>query len=431
MINSKSDQEEGGFVKADLLYGEKTVNLELPDRVALLEMMPAEALSDQTSAIQEALVNPIESPPLEELARGRKNACIVISDITRPVPNKIILPPLLKTLKENGIGRENITILVATGMHRPNLGDELESMVGREIMDHYTIVNHYCRKPELYRKIDEIDGAPIELNIHYLDADLKILTGLIEPHFYAGYSGGRKSLLPGISSFETMKFMHSYKMIDHPNVTNCLTKGNPFHEYGVRVTESAGVDFILNVVINKQRQITGVFAGHYNHAHLAGCEMIYSHSVVRLDQRVDMVITSGGGYPLDATFYQISKALICAKDILKKGGTIVITCECREGIGNPEFCGIMRSIYGYKEFFKKYHDPKDFIIDQWCAQNIFQALDHAGQVYIYSSGLSQEDLDKMGAAKIKNVQETVDNLLAEHEKVVTVPDGPYVVGMVE
>jgi len=431
MINSKSDQEEGGFVKASLLYGEKTVNLELPDRVALLEMKPAEALSDQTSAIQEALVNPIESPPLKELARGRKNACIVISDITRPVPNKIILPTLLKTLKENGIGRENITILVATGMHRPNLGDELESMVGREIMDHYTIVNHYCRKPEVYRKIDEIDGAPIELNIHYLDADLKILTGLIEPHFYAGYSGGRKSLLPGISSFETMKFMHSYKMIDHPNVTNCLTRGNPFHEYGVRVTESAGVDFILNVVINKQRQITGVFAGHYNHAHLEGCEMVYSHSVVRLDQRVDMVITSGGGYPLDATFYQISKALICAKDILKKGGTIVVTCECREGLGNPEFCGIMRSIYGYKEFFKKYHDPKDFIIDQWCAQNIFQALDHAGQVYVYSSGLSQEDLDKMGAAKIKNVQETVDNLLAEHEKVVTVPDGPYVVGMVE
>ena len=431
MINSKSDQKEGGFMKAGLLYGEKTVNLELPDRVALLEMKPAEALSDQTSAIQEALVNPIESPPLKELARGRKNACIVISDITRPVPNKIILPPLLKTLKENGIGRENITILVATGMHRPNLGDELESMVGREIMDHYTIVNHYCRKPEVYRKIDEIDGAPIELNIHYLDADLKILTGLIEPHFYAGYSGGRKSLLPGISSFETMKFMHSYKMIDHPNVTNCLTRGNPFHEYGVRVTESAGVDFILNVVINKQRQITGVFAGHYNHAHLAGCEMVYSHSVVRLDQRVDMVITSGGGYPLDATFYQISKALICAKDILKKGGTIVVTCECREGLGNPEFCGIMRSIYGYKEFYEKYHDPKDFIIDQWCAQNIFQALDHAGQVYVYSSGLSQEDLDKMGAAKIKNVQETVDNLLAEHEKVVTVPDGPYVVGMVE
>ena len=417
-------------MRAGLLYGKKLVNLELPDRVALLEMKPAESLLDQASAVQEALANPIESPPLQEIARGRKSACIVISDITRPVPNKIILPPLLKTLKESGIGRKNITILIATGMHRPNQGDELESMIGREIMDHFTIVNHFCRKPEGYRKIDEIDGAPIELNIHYLDADLKILTGLIEPHFYAGYSGGRKSLLPGISSFETTKFMHSYKMIDHPKVTNCLTKGNPFHEYGVRVAESAGVDFILNVVINKQRQITGVFAGHYNRAHLAGCAMVYKHSVVPLDQRVHMVITSGGGYPLDATFYQISKALICARDILKKGGIIIIICECREGLGNEEFRNIMRSVCSPQEFFKRYCDPKDFVIDQWCAQNIYQAMDHAGRVYIYSPGLSNNDVQKMGAIKIKDIQETVDELLPGKENVVVIPDGPYVVGMV-
>ena len=171
-------------MQAGLLYGEQIVSLELPDRVTLLGMKLAEPLPDQTSAVQEALANPIESPPLTKLARGRKSACIVISDITRPVPNKIILPPLLKTLEESGIGRKDITILIATGMHRPNQGDELESMIGREIMDHFTIVNHYCQKPEGYRKIDEIDGAPIELNIHYLDADLKILTGLIEPHFY-------------------------------------------------------------------------------------------------------------------------------------------------------------------------------------------------------------------------------------------------------
>ena len=418
-------------MRIGLSCGERNVDLELPDAVTVLEMKNAQALPDPSGAVAEALLNPIESPPLKEIAQGRENACIVISDITRPVPNKIILPPLLKTLEESGISREKITILVATGMHRPNLGDELEYIVGRKIMDHYNIVNHYCRKPEVYRKIDEIDGAPIELNIHYLDADLKILTGLIEPHFYAGYSGGRKSLLPGISSFETMKFMHSYKMIDHSNVTNCLTKGNPFHEYGVRVTESAGVNFILNVVINKQRQITGVFAGHYNRAHLAGCEMVYKHSVVPLDQKVHMVITSGGGYPLDATFYQISKALICARDILIKGGTIVVVCECREGIGNPEFCDIMCSISGYREFSERYHDPKDFIIDQWCAQNIFQALDHAGQVYVYSPGLSHEDLEKMGIVKVEDLQETIDKLIPEHEKVIAVPDGAYVVGMVE
>ncbi|MBW1798288.1 MAG: nickel-dependent lactate racemase, partial [Deltaproteobacteria bacterium] len=346
-------------------------------------------------------------------------------------PNKIILPPLLKEIEQSGINREDITILIATGMHRPNLGKELEYLVGREIVDNYTIVNHYCRKSEEYRKVDEIDGASIEVNKYYLDADLKILTGLIEPHFYAAYSGGGKAILPGISSFDTMKFMHSYKMIDHPNVTNCLLEGNPFHEYVVRVTELVGADFILNVVINKERQIAGVFAGHYNHAHLAGCNMVYGHSVVPVDQLFDLVITSGGGYPLDATFYQISKALICAKDILKKGGAIVVSCECREGIGGPEFCEILGSVSSPREFFTGYCDPKDFVIDQWCAQNIYQALDHAGQVYVYSPGVSNEDLEKMGIAKIENLEKTVSQLLEDHENVAVIPYGPYVVGMLE
>jgi nickel-dependent lactate racemase len=314
-------------------------------------------------------------------------------------------------------------------MHRPNQGEELESMVGREIMDNYKILNHYCRKDEDYRKIDEIDGTSIELNKHYLDADLKILTGLIEPHFYAGYSGGRKALLPGISSYETMKFMHSFKIIDHPKVRNCLLEGNPFHEYGIRVAKLADVDFILNVVINKQRTITGVFAGHYNYAHLAGCEMVCHHCTARVDEQVDMVITSGGGYPLDSTFYQISKAMIAARDILKKGGTIVVACECREGLGSPEFCGIMTSVCSPQDFFDGYCDPKDFVIDQWCAQSIYQAIEHAGQVYVYSPGLSQADLEKTGAIKIENIQETVDRLWENHPGVVAIPDGPYVVGI--
>jgi nickel-dependent lactate racemase len=416
---------------AKLLCGEGTVDLGVPETVTVLDMKTVEPLPDPEGAVYKALADPIESPPLKEVARGRKNACVVISDITRPVPNQTILPLLLKILEESGIGREEITILIATGMHRPNLGEELESMVGRQVMSNFKIVNHYCRKSKEYRKIDEIEGAPIEVNKHYLDADLKILTGLIEPHFYAGYSGGRKAILPGISSFETMKFMHSYKMIDHPKVTNCLLEGNPFHEYGIRVTELAGVDFILNVVINKERKIAGVFAGHYNQAHLAGCDMVYENSTVTLDNRVDLVITSGGGYPLDATFYQISKAMICARDILKKGGTIVVACECREGLGGPEFCGILRSVCGPQEFFEGYCDPKNFVIDQWCAQNIYQVLDHAGKVYVYSPGLSQEDLEKMGAIKINNVQGTVNELIRGHENVVLVPDGPYVVGIIK
>jgi nickel-dependent lactate racemase len=219
-------------------------------------------------------------------------------------------------------------------------------------------------------------------------------------------------------------------MIDHPLVTNCVLHGNPFHEYGLRVTELAGADFIVNAVINRDRKLSGVFAGHYNHAHLAGCDMVYRHSVAQVAEPVDLVITSGGGYPLDATFYQISKALICAKNILKRGGTIVVACECRDGLGSLEFCGIMRSVCSPQEFFEEYSNPENFVIDQWCAQNVYRVLDYAGKVYIYSPGLSYEEVMKMGAIKIEDVRSTVTRLLENHEKVVAVPDGPYVVGMV-
>ena len=414
-----------------LLCGEGTIDLSLPERVRVLEMKSLAPVQDPVRAVYEGISQPIESPPLSELARGKRSACVVISDITRPVPNKIILPPLLEGLEKSGIKKRDTTILIATGMHRPNQGEELESMVGRPIMEQYCIVNHYCRRSEEYRRIDQIDGAPIEINTRYLDADLKILTGLIEPHFYAGYSGGRKAILPGISSFETMKFMHSYKMIDHPMVTNCVLEGNPFHEYGIRVTELAGADFILNVVINKERKVSGVYAGHYNHAHLAGCDLVYRHSAVPVDGLMDLVITSGGGYPLDATFYQISKALICARNILKRGGTIVVACECREGLGSLEFCGIMRSVCSPAEFFEGYCKPENFVIDQWCAQNVYQVLDYAGKVYIYSPGLSYEDVMKTGAIKIEDLQSTVTRLLDTHGRAVVVPDGPYVIGMVK
>lgn len=416
-------------MRLSLLYGQQTVGLEVPDRVRVLDMEPLPGLREPEAEVARSLENPVRSRPLAEVAAGRQSACVVISDITRPVPNPTLLAPILRTLEQSGINRERITILVATGMHRPNLGDELASMVGSDIAGRYRIENHYCRRQEDLLQVTEIDGAPIEVNKHYLDADLKILTGLIEPHFYAGYSGGRKAILPGIASFETMKFMHSYRMIDHPRVTNCLLDDNPFHEYGLRVCEEVGVDFIVNVVINRDREIAGVFSGHYDAAHRQGCDLVAEHCVREVERKQDMVITSGGGYPLDATLYQISKGLTCAKDILRPGGTIVVACECREGLGSREFCEIMQSC-APEDFFSRYCDPQNFAIDQWCAQNIYQAIDHAGAVYIYSSGLSQADLQRTGAIKAQDLQSTLDGLWAEHETIAAVPAGPYVVGRV-
>lgn len=418
-------------MKTDILCGKDRIEVELPDSTTVLDPKPAEAVEDPETLVRKVLEHPIGTPPLAEVAKGKRDACIVISDITRPVPNALILPPMLKTLEEAGVPRDKITILIATGMHRPNLDDELESMVGPEIMKHYNIVNHYCRDDKDNVRVDEIDGAPIEINRRYLDADLKILTGLIEPHMYAGYSGGRKSILPGISSYETMKYMHSFKMIDHPKVANCVLDGNPFHEAGEKVCELVGVDFILNVVINKQRELVGVFAGHYKEAHAAGCEQVSHHAVHELDKPVDLVVTSAGGYPLDATFYQVSKGLIMARGLVKDSGAIVIACECREGLGSHEYCSLIREGRSASEFFEHQSDPAKFVIDQWCLQTTYQALDHAAKIYVYCPNISKEELEPMGFIKIDDVQATVDELLKQSETVAVAPEGPYVVGLVQ
>lgn len=415
----------------DVLCGENHIGLDIPDDSVILNPSTALAQANPQVAIKEAIANPIGCAPLAEIAVGKKDACIVISDVTRPVPNATLLPPILRTLEESGIPRDEIKILIATGMHRPNLGEELEGMVGKEIMDNYNIINHYCRKEEDLRLIDTIDGAPIEINTHYLDADLKILTGLIEPHMYAGYSGGRKSILPGISSFTTMTHMHSFKMIDQQGVTNCKLEGNPFHEAGKKVAELAGVDFIANVVINKEREMVGIFAGHYDKAHLAGCKMVKELASRQVNEEVDLVVTSAGGYPLDATFYQVSKGLIAARNIVKKGGAIIVACECREGLGSEEYTEMIMEGNSPEQFFDKYSDPDKFEIDQWCLQTTYQALDHAGKIYVYSPYLSESELGAMGMIKIDDIQTAIDMLQPDHKKVAVAPEGPYVVGLLD
>ncbi len=414
----------------NIQYGETQIDLSLPDEVVILESSAVAPLPDPEGELRRALAEPIASPPLAEIARGRSNACIVISDITRPVPNQVLLPPLLQMLEEAGIPRDRIHILIATGMHRPNEGQELESMVGSWVMANYQITNHKCRDREHLRQVGTMDGGPIELNTTYLDADLKILTGLIEPHMYAGYSGGRKSLLPGIASLETLRYMHSFAMIAHPGVTNCKLEGNPFHEAGEKVMAMAGADFLVNVVINKQRQITGIFAGHPSQAHQSGCRLVREHTVSQLREPADLVITSAGGYPLDATFYQVSKGLIMARNMLRPGGSIIVACECREGLGSPEYCQMVAQGFTPHQFNTHHGQPDNFVIDQWCLQTTYQAIETAGKVYCYSDHLDRQALAGIGVEKIVDIQAKVDELLPSHDTIVAVPQGPYVVGLI-
>lgn len=415
---------------AGLLCGKERLPLDPPPGAVILEMKDLEPLADPASAVREALEAPIASPPLEEIARGKKSACVVVSDITRPVPNPVILPPLLEALERAGIPRAGITILVATGNHRPNEGEELEGLLGKETARSYRVLNNKSRQAADFREVDRIDGCPVEIHQAYLEAELKILTGLVEPHFYAGYSGGAKAIVPGISSFGTMRFMHSFKMIEHPSVTSCRLEGNPFHQACLQVAEKVGVDFLLNVVIDRERRTAGVFAGHYDRAHLAACTLVERHSVVEVEKPVDLVVTSGGGFPLDATFYQVSKGLTCGSYILEEGGEIFVAAECREGLGSPEFTEILRTYKDREAFNAYFSDPSHFIVDQWCAQNIYQVLDKAGKVHVYSPFLNREDLEFLGIKKVDDPARALADLFARHERVAVIPDGPYVIGRV-
>ncbi len=410
--------------------GQQRLTLALPDHARLLASRPAPVLADSAGAVAEALAAPLGTPPLAELARGRRSACVVISDITRPVPYRLLLPPLLRTLEAAGIPREGIVVLVATGMHRPNLGEELRGIVGDEVYGRYRIENHHCRREGDARRVAEIDGAPIEINRHYLDAELKVLTGLVEPHMYAGYSGGRKSLLPGIASFRTMQFMHSFAMIAHPRVTNCVLEGNPFHEAGEGVAALWGWT-------HRQR-------GHQPGAGAGGGLRRPPHPGPPGRLRA-------GGTPLGPPARgagrpgrDLGRRPSPGRDLLpgqqgphhgqelvRRGGTIVIACGCREGLGSPEYCGMIREGLSPAEFADRCQSPGAFVIDQWCLQTTYQAVAHAGRVLVYSPNLAARDLAALGMSKIEELQATVDGLLPGHPRVVVVPEGPYVVGLVE
>ncbi|MCX8038859.1 MAG: nickel-dependent lactate racemase, partial [Candidatus Sumerlaeia bacterium] len=274
-----------------LAYGKTGLELRLPNRanVQILRSRPCAGLPDPMATIRTALEKPIASRPLAELARGRSSACVVISDITRPVPNAIVLPPILAAIEGAGIPCDRIVILIATGIHRPNLGDELVELVGSHIASTYRCVNHMSRDDNEVRFVGATAaGIPLYVNRHYLDADLKVLTGFIEPHLWAGYSGGRKAILPGITGLETMKYMHGYDMIAHPGTRYGNLKDNPFHEAGLEVAGRVGADFLVNVTLNESKQISGVFAGHYNQAHLEGARFCEQWVMADVAEPVDL-----------------------------------------------------------------------------------------------------------------------------------------------
>jgi nickel-dependent lactate racemase len=418
-------------MKVEMRYGTGTLPIEIPDKnvAKVLEISESTPLPDEDRAVRGAIAHPIASQSLAEIGRGRASACIVISDITRPVPNKVILPPLLETLEQTGIPREKITILIATGIHRPNNAEELETMVGRDLMERYRIVNHFSQKPETHAYLGTTQkGTPVQINKTYLEADLKIITGLIEPHLMAGYSGGRKAICPGIASIETMKVMHGPELMEHPKSAVGILEGNPFHIEATEIALMAGIDFNLNVAIDKDRQITGVFAGDMVESHRVGAQFVEKHARVTLPAAADAVVVSSAGYPLDATFYQAVKGLLTAVEIVKQGGSILLVAACSEGIGSKPFTDLIFKTDDLTAFVQGLYNPANFVIDQWQLEELAKVARKA-DIYFYTDGIPYHQRVKLFVHPLKSAQEGIEEILTRYgadTQIAVIPEGPYV-----
>jgi nickel-dependent lactate racemase len=418
-------------VRITLDYGKTGLEVTLPeDRlVGPLSIRPAPPVANAEAAITDALRRPIGSPPLAELARGRRTTCILVCDITRPVPNRLLLPPILGTLQEQGIARRDILLLIATGLHRPNEGAELDEMLGPEIVANYRVENHHGKVIEEHDYLGETpNGVPIYLDRRYVRADLKITTGLIEPHLMAGYSGGRKVICPGIAALETVKVWHGPRFLEHPRADCGILEGNPVHEENTRIAKLAGCDFIVNVCLDGERRITWVGGGDMVMAWEDGVRFVEGIVKVPVPEPVDVVVTSCAGYPLDTTWYQAVKGLTGALPIVKEGGTIVLAASLSQGIGSPEFQRLIAENPDLKDFKRRILGKDYFVMDQWQLEELAKVVERC-RVKVVSDGLPPETLRRCHVQPAATVEEAVAGSLAEYgprARVAVIPKGPYV-----
>ncbi len=418
-------------MRVHLEYGRFGLEAELPDRnvVKCLGYRAADPLGDARREVGIRLASPNGTPPLADLAHGRKSACVVISDITRPVPNATLLEPILTTLEYSGIPRDRILILVATGLHRPNVGDELIEMVGRKIAETYRIENHHgCELSEHVHLGESPRGVPAWIDRRYVEADLKITTGLIEPHFMAGFSGGRKLICPGIAGLETIRVWHSPRFLEHPSATSGVLDGNPVHEENTWIARQAGCDFIVNTVIDARRQILAIVAGDMEKAFLEGVGFVRPLVTDTVAEPVDIVVTSSAGYPLDTTFYQSVKGMVAALPILKPGGTVVIAASLSEGIGSPDFRRLFDENRSLESFMERITGSDYFVMDQWQLEELAKVRRKA-KVKMISDGLPPETLKGLFVEPAPSVEAAVSDSLREYgpdASIAVIPKGPYV-----
>jgi len=416
-------------MKINLAYGQGQLTVDLPeDRTTLIEPTHTPGLADEREAVFTALNQPIGTRPLREWIKPGDKVCILFTDITRATPNERLIPWLLEYLRD--VPRDQITLLNQLGTHRPNTVAELEQMLTPDIVRNFRVVNHEPENPAALVQLGTTrDGTPALLNRTVVEADVRIVTGFIEPHFFAGFSGGIKGIMPGVAGLKTVMSNHSAKNIGDAKSTFGITNGNPLWEELRDIALRAGKSFLLNVSLNEERDITGVFAGDILAAHKTGCEFVRQSAMQKFTAPFDIVLTTNSGYPLDMNLYQGVKGMSAGARVIKPGGTLILAAECGEGLpaGSP-MDQLLRSAGSPEEILTMLSSPGFIRPEQWQAQ-IQALIQRKANVLVYSS-LPDEIIRAAHLTPCHDIETTVNELLRSKgngARIAVLPQGPLTI----
>jgi nickel-dependent lactate racemase len=418
-------------MRIKLAYGRDGLNVTLPDTVDVLRPRFVPGLPDEQEALRRALRYPVGSAPLSELVKPGDRGVVVHTDITRATPNDRILPVLLNELETVGVERGRITLLNGLGTHRPQTEAELRFMLGDHIVDSYRCLQHDCLDESNLVSLGVTSlGHLVRINRNYLEADVRILTGFIEPHFFAGFSGGPKAILPSLAGAESVFTNHGIGMIADPRATWGVIEGNPIWEEMCEVALRTDPTFLLNVSLNVKREITGIFAGELRAAHAQGCAFVKENAMCAVDNQYDIVITTNSGYPLDQNLYQSVKGLSAANQIVCPGGSIIIAAACEDGLpDHGRYAALLAQAGSIQGLVNMISQPGFHAQDQWQVQ-IQARIQSRAEVYVYSDGLTDGQIEKALFKTCRNLEQTVAQLQEKYghkTRICVIPDGPQTI----
>ena len=411
-------------------YGDSLLKARIPaENVSfILEKRKVKGVNNERKTITASLRLPIGCLPLSEHINKSDRVVVIVTDNTRACPDDRLLPPILTELEQK-VSRDNITIIIALGLHPPLNKEALIKKLGNYIVENYRVLNHDVNDTVYIGTTSR--ATPVEINRQVIEADFRLSTGLIEPHFFAGFSGGRKSIAPGVFSVRSAHKNHGYKMIEHPLARAGILKGNPVHEDMVEQARMAKLNFIVNVLLNRRGEITHVVAGDFVKAHEKGCEIEKEIAGVKVDHKVDITITTNGGAPLDLDLYQTCKGIDNASQITRDGGIIIIASSCAAGVGPEEFLNLHKSAHSAREVLEKITREEPIGV-QWQNQILARAQ-LRNDVYLVS-GLEDNVVRDMMMVPVHTIEEGLRKafqVLGRDAEVAIVPEGPLVLPILD